>query len=978
MRTWSPVLIMLLIFLIAPPMESQRGEVGRDTRPDSPLETYHLEVHFDRWPNHDERLELSEKYGLEFLIPLRDNTWICKVNSEVLENLSQEEIVTGVTRVSIDEKGYPKIVSLLESIKDGEGTYREGGARYEDRIEEPIDPENLQKLLYFGGDSSSGLLKLMVLFYDDVELSEEFVRTFLQEVGAYLLPPVPEGYEDLIPRGSSNDIEDCYNWEENPLDSNPDDYLEWALQNRPEFDPNCSYAISEGQKSINLVIPEENLRKLFLKDEVMYVSILPVHVPLLDVSRFLINVDDLHNPPYNLTGSGVWMTITDGGHPDYNHPDLSGRITIGDPPAWITFHPTHVCGIMAGDGTNSAGLYVGMAPDANVLAYDWYNPFDELRDGTNTYDSRTSNHSWGPWGWWGEYHPYSRYADQLARAEYPGQDPDKPHLMNIAAGNDGWWGYGTIQPMGTAKNAITVGAVDKYSDTYCSFTSRGPTLDGRLKPEVSAPGCGPIISTVPGGGYGGASGTSMATPHVTGVTALLIQQWQITNGAGEFPLPSTLKAILVHSAVDRGNTGPDYIYGYGRIDALAAVQLITGDYSFGGISDYQIEIDQVDNGETISYIYDVPPGASALKVTLAWDDPPGTIGCNPCLVNDLDLVLIDPLGRYYYPWKLDPSNPSAPATRCVAMPAPDPTCEDDVNNLEQVLVDNPMAGRWRIRVIGDQVPQGPQRFTLIAPITPIIPCVSVDPSYQEVEAIPDTLCGPGQPASAQLVISNCGNIEDRYEVYFTLPSGWSLGHDVSDLDLDGIPEVDLSEGQSTVINLVITPPPYAITPGSVNVRVCSENYNICSEATVRVRVREVEGVIVVPENHRGFTNDSMTQGLTFRVTNCGTSRVQVDLRLVLPSNLSGEIRNPFGRLIDSLDLGVLETERVVAIVTCFAPPGDYTVGLEAYKGTVLMGRGESKIFFTTLDSGTSVPPGTTEREEKRRLITKSARKALLP
>ena len=111
------------------------------------------------------------------------------------------------------------------------------------------------------------------------------------------------------------------------------------------------------------------------------------------------------------------------------------------------------------------------------------------------------------------------------------------------------------------------------------------------------------------------------------------------------------------------------------------------------------------DGETDTYYLTVPAGTTSVKVTLVWDDYPGSMGADPALVNDLDLRVYDANSVRKYPWTLDKDNPSNAAVR---------TAEDHLNNVEQVYVDSGIAsGSWRVEVHGTSIPQGPQRYTVL-------------------------------------------------------------------------------------------------------------------------------------------------------------------------------------------------------------------------------------------------------------------------
>jgi len=140
----------------------------------------------------------------------------------------------------------------------------------------------------------------------------------------------------------------------------------------------------------------------------------------------------------------------------------------------------------------------------------------------------------------------------------------------IAAGNDGKFGLRTIASPGSASDAITVGATDWEKDYIAGFSSRGPVGYGAnetIKPDIVAPGVG-IVSTWYEGGYASMLGTSMATPHVAGTVALMLQ-------ANSSLSPAEVKQILKNSSFDLGKEGEDNTYGAGRVDAYAAVSNVT-------------------------------------------------------------------------------------------------------------------------------------------------------------------------------------------------------------------------------------------------------------------------------------------------------------------------------------------------------------------------------------------------------------------
>ena len=248
-----------------------------------------------------------------------------------------------------------------------------------------------------------------------------------------------------------------------------------------------------------------------------------------------------------------------------------------------------------------------------------------------------------------------------------------------------------------------VGAVnDVTADPYVSsdivatsFSSFGSTDDGRIKPDVVGNGRSLYSSTAGSDtDYSVFSGTSMSAPNVTGSSLLVIEHF---NNELEFsPLAATTKSLLIHTASDAGNVGPDFAYGWGLVNVEAAANLITdaADDALGLASVAETNYAGTELTQEIT-----SDGTSPLKVTIAWTDLPGTPqpysldDTTSMLVNDLDLWITGPDGTHL-PWTLDGANPESPAVR---------TSPNHVDNVEQVLIDSPVAGTYTIHIGGDLV-----------------------------------------------------------------------------------------------------------------------------------------------------------------------------------------------------------------------------------------------------------------------------------
>ncbi len=376
-------------------------------------------------------------------------------------------------------------------------------------------------------------------------------------------------------------------------------------------------------------------------------------------------------------------------------------------------HGTNVASIATGyNVTTSSPEYqdaqnfnhgLGVAPFAQLGAskiFDCSGNFSSSFNATtltaNAYaaGARISNNSWGTGNTanWGDYGARSAAYDALVRDARP-EAGNQQMVEVFAAGNHGDdnspgsfnEGYGTISMEGAAKNVITVGASEgvRASGTdgcgvtngeansardIIDFSSRGPTDDGRLKPDLVAPGTHITGAAPQHGGYTDAhgvcnkfldgtswysvvSGSSQAAPQVSGAAAL-VRHWYRRTQTGNTadPSPALTKAMLANTATDlasgddgKGSTipaGPNMDQGWGRVNLGTAFDSTAREYRDQAPADLLIG-----SGDSWWRSYSVPDPLKPVKVTVAWTDPPGPTSGNP-VVNNLDLV-VDAGGRTY-------------------------------------------------------------------------------------------------------------------------------------------------------------------------------------------------------------------------------------------------------------------------------------------------------------------------------------------
>ena len=439
-----------------------------------------------------------------------------------------------------------------------------------------------------------------------------------------------------------------------------------------------------------------------------------------------------------------------------------GRIEVKDNTVTTSVHSTHVAGTMIAAGVNpiARGMAYGLP---KLYAFNFDNDTPEMS--ANAAGLLISNHSYGTLAGWylnTEVSPqrWEFYGAPDATEDYKfgyydteASDWDKicynaPYYLPVksvgnnravygpavgttyyrhnaskvmaSAGprpegissNDG---YDNIATYGTAKNILTIGAVNPVVQglyypaniQITAFSSWGPTDDGRIKPDLVADGIR-VTSTgnAANNSYATLSGTSMATPNVSG-SLILLQELYYQQNKNTYMRSATLKALAIGTAAEAGAAnGPDYSYGWGLLNMEAAGRTLLDNGNKTKVTEQVLA-----NGEQ-QYIEVIAAGDSPLKATLCWTDPEAAAIVSTSALNNSTIQLMNDLDlrgvrgqETFYPWVLDPANPSAAAT----------TGDNKRDNVEQVVISDPVAGgiyRFKLTHKG-ALKRGSQPYSLV-------------------------------------------------------------------------------------------------------------------------------------------------------------------------------------------------------------------------------------------------------------------------
>ena len=487
--------------------------------------------------------------------------------------------------------------------------------------------------------------------------------------------------------------------------------------------------------------------------------------------------DMFRDPAMPVSPPGIW--------PDHRKV-VASKLYQGASVGEQSYHGSHVNCTVAGNDSVTGGTsyYDGMAPDARlyfmdltnasgsfVIPTDFTSVWDTVYLGRGLPDSLRPvvQHS-GSWGWSSSTGAYK--IQDASTDAYCWEHKD--FLCIMAAGNEQY--AKRLRNPGIAKNVLTVGASKNgiQADEIANFSSRGPTQDNRIKPNVMAPGvalwsakASPATNT-----YQSMSGTSMATPAVNGTVGLMrcyLQEGYYPTGAADpgDRLPYNTSALLRSMALASADpnvdsyTVPSFDIGWGRIDADSVLffaddtadqrGLLLCDDTFGlATGEYKETQFQVDS--------QIP-----LRVCLAWTDTSALPSANPTLINDLNLELTSPGGTKYR------GNQYASGES-----EPDPVVWDSINVEECCRVEMPDTGLWTIKVYGQNVRTAENQWfawAITGGLEPVLP----PPKDVGVTAIlvPADSVYLDSTVTPSAVVENFGTDPETFLVSFLIGSAYS-------------------------------------------------------------------------------------------------------------------------------------------------------------------------------------------------------------
>ena len=629
-----------------------------------------------------------------------------------------------------------------------------------------------------------------------------------------------------------------------------------------------------------------------------------------------------HLGTLGVDGSGVrWATIDTG--VDYDHPDLGPSIVAGysfpgtcagpagtDCPSGG--HGTHVTGIIGGDAAAGFAdangfLYgLGVAPGYDIVAMNSLSAaawppaggWQEHSKQAVLLDAIGGNNSWTTGE--GANHGYQaseRTHDIMVLDGNFDTAAIEPFIEVFSAGNSGP-GANTLTSPKEGKNLIIVASSQNYRvgniNTISSFSSRGPSVDGRYVPTITTPGeqissarndTGGSCSTAIAGTnnlYAFCSGTSMAAPHASGAVVLATEWWRGFN-AGANPSPAMAKALLVNSATAMGVI-PNFNEGWGRVNVTDLIQ-----------PDVNVEYwDQpaifANSGDQWTMSFGVADTSKPLKITLAWTDAPGAVGANPSLVNNLNLTVSNGANTYL-------GNVFSGGWSATGGTA------DVRNNLENVYIQNPSGSASitidAVNIAGDAVLGNAdltdQNFALICQNCVLASDFTLDvtPGSQDIcrpsDAVYTVAVGSNLGYTDPVTLSVSGNPTGTFVMFSdnpVTPPGGSLLFVNTEFAIAGSYSIDVvgiaptSTHTSTVGLNIFTAAPALATPanGALNVGLTPTlTWNgVPQAASYSIQIASDAGFSNIVDSASGIAATSYTTGVALNTSTQYFWRVWAD------------------------------------------------------------------------------------------------------
>ncbi|MEA3312145.1 MAG: S8 family serine peptidase, partial [candidate division WOR-3 bacterium] len=440
--------------------------------------------------------------------------------------------------------------------------------------------------------------------------------------------------------------------------------------------------------------------------------------------------------------------------------DPDGVITFGDESG----HGTHTAGSVLGNDQPVGGssVNIGMAPDARIYFLDGGGggggiihavsleySFSIAYNGNSAGGARIISNSWGSQ----TTRAYDKSCVESDQTMW--NRPD--YLVMFSAGNNPPSTY-TGSPA-NAKNVIAVGGClnGTAANFYWSGSSQGPANDGRIRPDIVAPGKD-VTSAWRSSDDAEltTSGTSMASPIAAGNAGLIRQYftdgWYPSGSPGSQsgfnPSAALLKAMMINSVETDFPSIEDRVpskrVGWGR-PKLDNVLYFPGDARKLAVVDFD---EGLETGYQFLGKVNVAGSGEPIRITMNWTDYPGELYASPALVNDLNLEVVSPSGKVYRGNNFSDN---------VSVEGGD---FDTKNPVENVFVNSPETGEWEIRVHANNVPAGPQPFALVVTgeLSTLISAVAIEDITvdDDGQSNPDGNMDPGENVTLYVQLLNAG------------------------------------------------------------------------------------------------------------------------------------------------------------------------------------------------------------------------------